>query len=370
MALVTIQKSVGRGGINLPLDVLAIGVSLVAVGIDQGGIFAPPFSIDGLGQAIAQFQRTQQLPIADGKVDSGGRTLRRINEILHPGELPAPRDGKMRALLGVSGLVPSVSTNTWSPVESSLVRDMVFQWGSVAGSGNIHYFELNDNVVPKWFGVLLPNGVTSFEKVHIFFHPTPSQAGFIDGNYFNPGAFTDIFHYLSDDFGAQFCAAGTGRAMIMPLMTTGAAANCGVFPQRWESIINQISALLGSGSTVNDVVVSSFSSGIAYSHQFRQRASLGERLAGVIDLDGIISSFRILSSAVTGPAGRVVRVQQTFASPSTLSLLAIKNIFPVPKPRWGGPFANLFSTSPRAAVMQIHGSIPQTMMCVASRRAG
>ena len=375
MALVKIEKSVGRGGSNLPLDVVAIGVSLVAVGIDQGGIFAPPLSIDGLGQAIALFQRTQRLPKADGKVDVSGSTLRRINQILNPGGLPAPgpaapEDGKVRALQGVSGLAASVNANTWSPVESSLVKDMVFQWGSVVGSGKILYFELNDNVVPKWFGVLLPSGVTSFEKVHIFFHPTPSQAGFADGNYFNPGAFAGIFHYLSDDFGAQFCAAGTGRAMIMPLMTTGAAASCGVFPQRWESIINQISALMGSGSTVNNVVVSSFSSGISYSHQFRHRAGLGARLAGVIDLDGVISSFSSLSSGVTGPSGRVVQVQQTSASPSTLAPLAVKNIFPVPKPRWGGPFANLFSTSPRAALLQIHGSIPQRMMFIASKRAG
>ena len=78
MALVKIEKSVGRGGSNLPLDVVAIGVSLVAVGIDNGGIFAPPLSIDGLGQAIELFQRTQRLPKADGKVDKGGSTLRRF----------------------------------------------------------------------------------------------------------------------------------------------------------------------------------------------------------------------------------------------------------------------------------------------------
>jgi hypothetical protein len=377
VALVTIEKSVGRGGSNLPLDVVAIGVALVAVGVDRGGVFAPPLSIEGLGQAIELFQRTQRLPKADGKVDKGGSTQRRLNELLNPGVLPTPPpgpatpgDGKVRTLQGVSGLAASVSANTWTPVEASLANDMVFQWSGVAGSGRIFYFELNEKVVPKWFGVLLPNGVTGFDKVNIFFHPTASQAGFDDGRYFTPGAFTGIFHYLSDDFGAQFCAAGNGRAMIMPLMTTGAAASCGVFPQRWESIINQISALLGSVSTVNDVVVSSFSSGIAYSHQFRHRAGLGRRLTAVIDLDGIISSFGGLSSAISGPAGHIVRVQQTGASPSTLAPLAAKNIFAVPRPRWGGPFANVFSTNPKTALLQIHGSIPQRMMFVASRRAG
>ena len=59
-ALVTVENSVGRGCSNLPLDVLAIGVSLVAVGVDRGGIFAPPLSVDCLGQAIELFQRTQR----------------------------------------------------------------------------------------------------------------------------------------------------------------------------------------------------------------------------------------------------------------------------------------------------------------------
>ena len=114
--------------------------------------------------------------------------MRRINEMLNPGALPMPPpgpatlgDGKVRALQGVSSFAASVNANTWTPVESSLENDMVFQWGSVAGSGRIFYCELNKKVVPMWFGVLLPTGIASFEKANMFFHPTPSQAGFGDG---------------------------------------------------------------------------------------------------------------------------------------------------------------------------------------------
>jgi hypothetical protein len=91
--------------------------------------------------------------------------------------------------------------------------------------------------------------------------------------------------------GAQFCAADMDRVLLMPLMTQSAAQDAGVFPQRWEAIASRILGMLKTGDmsgaappvTISSVVVSSFSSGIVYSHQFRSRANLGGRLAGVID---------------------------------------------------------------------------------------
>jgi hypothetical protein len=385
MALITIDKSVGRGGTNQPLDIVAIGAALVALGVDRGGLFAPPLSIDGLAQAIESFQRFQRLPTRDGKVDRDGATLRQINALLNPGGLlpPSPKPsaggaGQIRPLQSNATLANSVKKSAWTPVESSLIKDQVFQWTSVAGSGTIAYFELTENVVPRWFGVLVPTGLTRFDRVHLFFHPTPAQAHIKDSDYATLGGFANVFHYLSDDFGAQFCAAGTNRVMVMPLMTQSAAGDCGVFPQRWESILNQIFALLGSKnggqpaapSTIQSVVVSSFSSGIAYSHQFRQRAQLGARLSGVIDFDGIFSTARSNSAALSGPAGHVVRMQQGSSPEARLPILAVQNNFPLGRPRWGGPFANLFSKNPTTAGLEIHGSIPQRMMFIAARRAG
>jgi hypothetical protein len=34
---------------------------------------------------------------------------------------------------------------------------------------------LGQAVVPKWFGVLVPEGVSSFDNIHLFFHPTLAQ---------------------------------------------------------------------------------------------------------------------------------------------------------------------------------------------------
>jgi hypothetical protein len=286
-----------------------------------------------------------------------------------------------RPLHNTSGLAPAVSKTTWSPVEALLTTRWVLAqdaWKGVTGSGKISYFELDKAVVPRWFGVLVPNGVTSFDKVHIFFHPTPSQAGYKDPDYQGLGKWSNIFHYLSDDFGSQFCAAGTGRVLVMPLMTTSVAGSCGIFPQRWETIVGSMLGMLKAGDmsgsapavSITNVVVSSFSSGITYSHHFRGTAKLGGRLAGVIDLNGEVSSFGQYSAMIARPPGRIVKVTQTAATQRQLPALATQNIFPLPHSRWSGPYADVFSKNERIAMLQIHGTIPQTMMFIASQRAG
>lgn len=368
---IQISGSVGRGGANAVPDVVAIGGALVAVGVDQGGIFAAPLGLDWLGDAIAHFQGIQGLMAnPDGRIDPGGGTLRRINAILFPDEVGVSR-------LSAPGLATSVSSTFWTPDEASLAADFVFGWTSGSGSGQLHYFQLAETVVPRWFGVLVPDGTTSFDRVHLFFHPTPGQAGHHDGAYHGLGSFKDIWHYLSENMAAQFCAAGTGRVLVMPLMTQASTGDCGVLPQRWVDVVGCILGRLAAGvdagapfQRVTDVVVSSFSSGIVYSHQFRARANLGSRLAGVIDFDGIISSSSSLSVGLTGPTGRVVKAQQSAATAAAIPGLAAQNVFPLQRPRWGGPWETSFDPDPGTALRQIHGTIPQTMMLVAARRAG
>ncbi|UCE31546.1 MAG: hypothetical protein JSW68_00870, partial [Burkholderiales bacterium] len=368
---------------NRPHEVAAIAAALVAVGPDRGGIYGPPLSLEGLAQAIEMFQKFQRLPAHDGRVDPGGATLRRINDILNPGASPpgppAPAgQGELRPMTNASGLANAVNDTVWAPIETSLASEFVFRWTGTAGKGRIAYFELADKVVPRWFGTLVPEGTVGFDKAHIFFHPTPAQAGYADSQYHSRGNWTNIFHYLSDDMGVQFCAAATGRVLIMPLMTQGAAGDCGVFPQRWESIVGRILGMLKSGdmsgsaapAPVSSVVVSSFSSGITYSYHFRRSANLGARLTGVIDFDGIISTYRALASASASPAGRVVSMQQMPSTPQNLGPLAARNIFPLSRPRWGGPYENLFPKNEAAALLKIHGTIPQTMMHFAARRLG
>lgn len=382
MPNVTISKSVGRRGVNLAPDVAAIAAALVAVGPERGGIFGPPLSVEGLGQAIESFQTFQRLPARDGRVDPGGATLARINLVLNGGAVPPPPTpppsgtGELRPMRGAGDLASRVEAVTWTPVESSLVREMVFSWTGVSGGGRIHYFELDENVVPRWFGVLVPDGTADFRRVHLFFHPTPSQAGYKDAQYAGLANWGGIFHYLTDSMGSQFCAAGTGRVLIMPLMTQGAASTCGMLPRRWEPLFGAMLARVAAGDParvvpplpVLDVLVSSFSSGITYSNAFRSAAGLGSRLSGVIDFDGGISSYRHLSAAIRTPPGRVVRMQQMPCTQATLAPLAAQGVFPLPLQRWGGPYENLFPKNAAQALLQVHGTIPQTMMFIAASR--
>lgn len=368
---IQLSGSVGRNGTNAPLDVVAIGGGLVGIGIDNGGVFAPPLSIDGLIEAIVVFQSAQGLmQNPDGRIDPNGNSLRRLNAILFPDEVGI-------SALTAEGLVTSVTGPTWAPDEASIVSELVFSWVGMAGTGRIHYFQLAEQVVPRWFGVLVPEGTTSFDRVHIFFHPTPSQAGHVDANYHSLGSFQGIFHYLSEAMGSQFSGAGTGRVLVMPLMTQASSADCGTFPQRWANYLGVMLGRIATGVSfgapfqpVSSVVVSSFSSGISYSHHFRTRANLGARLAGVIDFDGVISSFSSLSQNLSGPAGHVVKAQQSAATAAALPGLAAQNIFPLGRERWGGPWTGVFDPNPGTAVLQIHGQVPQTMMGLAARRAG
>jgi hypothetical protein len=386
MDFVVISQSVGRNGRNLDIDVAKIGAALVAVGPDNGGIYGVPLSIEGLAQAIESFQTFNTLPSRDGRVDPKGGTLRKINSILFPGQIPAPIPHDPSSGLGtlqkldvsLIGLATSISGGSWTPVEDSLKSEMEFKWaGTPLGEGDITYFQLDANVIPKYFGVLVPKGLTDFSRTHIFFHPTPGQAGYNDGTYFSMGDWYKIFHYMTDLMAKQFCAAGMGRVLIMPLMTSSAAGDCGMFPQRWENLAGKMLGMISSGDfsdsaspvSISDTVVSSFSSGITYSHYFRGRAGMGSKLTGVIDFDGGISSFRAFSAALAGSAGRVVRMQQMPANVATLGTLATQNIFPLPRSRWGDtPYH--FPRGDGAAVLQVHGAIPQSMMYIAARRAG
>jgi hypothetical protein len=385
MSWVAIDQSAGRNGNNRAPDVAKIGAASVAVGPDCGGTCGPPLTPEGLGQAIAASQRLQHPPAPGSGVWRGRASLRRSSKSPGRGAMPPPpptpvQTATMRPMRNAGGLATAVDHNTDTPSEASLLSEFVFQWGSVAGKGKISYFELDQPVIPRWFGVLVPDGVSSFDKAHIFFHPTPGQGGYDDANYQALGNWSNLFYYLSSRMGAQFCAAGTGRVMVMPLMTWGTANDCGILPQRWEPIVSRIFGMLKSNdmsgsappASISDVVVSSFSSGITYSHHFRNKANLGARLAGVIDLDGRFSQFGSLSEKLGNPK-RLVRMQQMPATQRDLARLLSQSIIPLGRLRWDhrtSPYRGVFPGDDLATLSKIHRTVPQTMMFIAARRAG
>lgn len=258
--------------------------------------------------------------------------------------------------------------NVWSPIEQSLASEMVFKWGGVGGSGTIYYFDLDEVVVPNKFGVLVPAGVTDFRNVHLFFHPTPAQKNnpYHDTGYFNNPVWRNIFHYLTGDMAVQFCAANSNQVLFMPLMSNGAAESCGVLPARWESLMSKALGMIAGTAPVAiaTLVVSSFSSGITYSAAFRKQARVGGRLRAVIDFDGIISTHKRHSQALSAQS---VRMWQTDVAAAQIIPQAAMNFFQLPLKRWdtagSGPYKFRGNI-----MMQMHGTIPNAMMYVAARR--
>jgi len=367
MALISISDSVGKGARNMPGDVAIIGGALVTIGPNRGGLYAPPLTIEGLGEAIKSFQTAQSLPVRDGRVDRAGGTIRRMNELLNPGVQPppgpAPTPGAGVVTPLALNLPARVSSGAYSPNPDALKSELLLRWDSVAGSGAIRYFALSEDVVPNWFGVVVPDGLTRFEHVHLFFHPTPSQAGYDDAKYKSKTGWSGLFHYMTDLMSAQFCAARSGQVLIMPLLTQSAADTCGVLPARWDSLLGQIVSLLaGRPTAVTSLVVSSFSAGIAYSAAFRRKAQLQGRLRGIIDLHGLFSSYRTHSSHLPQTA---LRFWQTPVAAQGVSAAAAANLFPLPASRWSSPFD---AAKPEGAGGVRHGYIPNTMMHFAAKR--
>jgi hypothetical protein len=235
------------------------------------------------------------------------------------------------------GLKTTVDAREWAPIYPSLASDRVFGWTSVAGKGRIQYFQLFEHVTPNWFGVVVPVGIHAPNDVLLFFHPTPGRAGYRDEDYKSKAGWDSLFHYLSDPMAAQFCAAGTGQILVMPLMSDESSTTCGILPQHWESILSQILGFVTAGDEsqvaaqrpVESVVVASFCTGIRYSASFRKTAQLGKRLRGVIDFDSIVSSGHDHPHTLAATDHPVMRMQQMSFDDKLLPAHAQQGLYPL-----------------------------------------
>lgn len=194
-------------------------------------------------------------------------------------------------------------------------------------------YELDDDsIVPNWFGVTVPEGITDFTRPTLYFHPTPGQAGYVDADYREKkGKWPSLFAYM-DRLGAQVAGAvsfggSPDQVVIMPFMKEGASGTAGIFPVHWKAIVRDIlrdvrAQVAGIDAPVDPstVVVASYSSGFLYSSAFRQSADgLSALLEQVWDFDGFPKN---MSSALVSVPGkfRAVKyaegvVQQALALP-------------------------------------------------------
>ena len=239
--------------------------------------------------------------------------------------------------------------------------------GSVAGQAKLAFvqrtagvrtmlFAISDAVVPNWFGVAIPDGITDFSNVHIFFHPTPAQAGYVDNDYpTKAGKWPQLFYYM-EVLGYQLDVAARNQVLIMPFLTN-AATNCGILPANWQQIVpdilsqvqDQVTGGAGSSVTINAMAISSFSAGIVYSNSFRTTgAGVSSVLDEVWDLDGSFSTYSSLSQALRTATGfRLIQYDQSTSNDPVS--------FHVPLPRWAD-----YVDAPQTA-STVHGLIRDFM---------
>jgi hypothetical protein len=249
---------------------------------------------------------------------------------------------------------------------------------SVPGSRNLQFvgadvtvttmlFALNSNVVvPNWFGVAVPNDIQDFTRPNIFFHPTPGQAGYNDADYPNKsGLWPNLFYYM-ELLGKQVAGAGRSQIVIMPFLTNS-ATDTGLLPGIWHDtvtdILTQVRALLGaddgSALAISQVVVSSFSDAIIYSHSFRTRTTdLAPLLAEIWDLDGGISSYQIYSTMLESDPHAVIQYDSSMPS--------YARSFHVPWPRWADFYDK--AAIPKTA-LQVHPLVRDFMFLDAATRS-
>lgn len=378
--MVAISETLGRNRSNRNIvDIAAIMAALASFLVRRGE--DPVITPEGFVDAIEDFQFTERLN-PDGVIGRNGETLRRINALLKTsGPLPPSRKRRKRLFLGgVSRIDPPDNAPTEftdinpSPVPQSFRTEFHFEWQSLAKpQPRILYYELDENVVPNLFGVVVPETLRSFDSAHIFFHPNPGPAGFNDATYQSRAGWGKIFHYMSDSFSAQFAAAGLDQILIMPVFTASTLGTAGIFPERWQELVSAILADLNPNPFDNalgfkplrNIVLSSFSAGISYSHHFRQRAGGLDAVVATIDFDGLFSTFRALSAKLVHSGARSLVFHQGAVRERDLFALDARGNFPVPDARWHG--ANM--GWPRMAGGTVHGTIPQTFMHFAARRA-
>lgn len=231
---------------------------------------------------------------------------------------------KARSLDPVDGVHRGTGTHV-------LTDDWVLDPTSVDGSDPLAFvksdmntttmlFEIDAPVVPNWFGVAVPSGITSFVDPVLFFHPTPAQAGYVDHDYASKsGKWPELFHYM-DKLGWQVDPAQRDRVIIMPFLTQAAAGTTGMLPSAWQSLVTQIltatraamNADDGSPLTIASMAVASFSAGIVYSDTFRRKAAgLSPLLREVWDFDGAFSTNAALSTRLRStPTTRVIQYDQ------------------------------------------------------------
>jgi hypothetical protein len=180
-------------------------------------------------------------------------------------------------------------------------------------------FEMRKDGGIYWVGVAVPDGVSDFTKVHVFFHPTVVNGGQVhaaDGDYqtFTGGWSRSLQRYVAMQ-GGQLAGARL-MPLIVPFMTMAATTGKGpsyMFATRPVETLNAIMSAVSQAATGKPdpvataaVAVSSFSSGIGAMELFISAFGASGLIVETTDFDGpFIKTRKQAVTAAPGANGRV-----------------------------------------------------------------
>jgi hypothetical protein len=153
-----------------------------------------------------------------------------------------------------------LNDSTFKPEANGPLLDFAESTDNVAFTALL--YELQDNssknaatVVPNWFGVAVPDGITDFRNVIIYFHPNPTQntAGYNSSDYQSKSGkhgtnWKELFAYV-DRLGNQLAGAAKyagdvsngdpkNQIVIFPFMKS--YDDVGILPKYWYFIVKDI----------------------------------------------------------------------------------------------------------------------------------
>ena len=293
---------------NAPIDQSKIIKLLWA--IDPGnagmrGVSGPP-SAGGfkrcnaqLAAAIAAFQafwvERGELRVADGVVDPGGASLRKL-DALASGAAPAPPkpvDNSFtelnvlrfrETLKGAPGSfsIPAVVPSSVLPfLFTPVAKGAALVEGAAVGTISEFLFKIEKNGAVFWVGACVPAQTVDFSRAYIFFHPDTISAS-DDAAYPNfAGRWPNVKRYVPGQ-GLQM-AAMKQMVLLVPFMTHGSRANSSttnLFADRGVETLNDILTAVqmsfgvpDARSSIQQVGVASYSSDV--NHLFRFAEKLG-----------------------------------------------------------------------------------------------
>jgi hypothetical protein len=180
-------------------------------------------------------------------------------------------------------------------------------------------FQIRKDGQVYWVGAAVPNDVSDFSKVHVFFHPTVINGGVVhaaDGDYptFTGGWSGSLQRYVEMQ-GGQLAGART-TPLLVPFMTMASlsgSAPAYMFATRSTETLSAIlsavrTAATGQSGSVapTQIAVSSFSSGIGAMKLFISTFGSTRLIVETTDFDSpfIKGSPRIITTS-PGAVGRV-----------------------------------------------------------------